>query len=307
MQKSILYTSISGQTTLEGVHPMNQNVHPTIASQIDAAQTINTGMQQPTQPAQQFTSAANQFQQQQAAAAGNTANAANTANSTATNSTSAASNSAQPNGSSAQGSNVSTNANTSEEMVIPSLLAPNGSLDWDAVVHWGIYKYSLDPTDRTRIKRPVIPLAEQAQKHLLPSPLSLELHKLVKQVYDITNRSKQNAAHKTCLDVILRHALAMVDLAVVVEKRSGNNQPLYALDEVHEMARRIWLSLYEFGFFGDSRGGRKYNEYKGIHDFARINKSMDTIGRIIGSLKKKRSASIDNKKGNMVNSRSFHK
>lgn len=302
MQKSILYTSISGQTTLEGVHPMNQNVRPTIASQIDAAQAINTGMQQPTQPAQQFTSSANQFQQQQAAA-DNTANAANSA----ANGTSATSDPARPTGSSAQGSNVSTNANTSEEMVIPSLLAPNGSLDWDAVVHWGIYKYSLDPTDRTRIKRPVIPLAEQAQKHLLPSPLSLELHKLVKQVYDITNRSKQNAAHKTCLDVILRHALAMVDLAVVVEKRSGNTQPLYALDEVHEMARRIWLSLYEFGFFGDSRGGRKYNEYKGIHDFARINKSMDTIGRIIGSLKKKRSASIDNKKGNMVNSRSFHK
>ena len=302
MQKSILYTSISGQTTLGGVHPMNQNVRPTIASQIDAAQAINTGMQQPTQPAQQFTSSANQFQQQQAAA-DNTANAANSA----ANGTSATSDPARPTGSSAQGSNVSTNANTSEEMVIPSLLAPNGSLDWDAVVHWGIYKYSLDPTDRTRIKRPVIPLAEQAQKHLLPSPLSLELHKLVKQVYDITNRSKQNAAHKTCLDVILRHALAMVDLAVVVEKRSGNTQPLYALDEVHEMARRIWLSLYEFGFFGDSRGGRKYNEYKGIHDFARINKSMDTIGRIIGSLKKKRSASIDNKKGNMVNSRSFHK
>ena len=302
MQKSILYTSISGQTTLEGVHPMNQNVRPTIASQIDAAQAINTGMQQPTQPAQQFTSSANQFQQQQAAA-DNTANAANSA----ANGTSATSDPARPTGSSAQGSNVSTNANTSEEMVIPSLLAPNGSLDWDAVVHWGIYKYSLDPTDRTRIKRPVIPLAEQAQKHLLPSPLSLELHKLVKQVYDITNRSKQNAAHKTCLDVILRHALAMVDLAVVVEKRSGNTQPLYALDEVHEMARRIWLSLYEFGFFGDTRGGRKYNEYKGINDFARINKSMDTIGRIIGSLKKKRSASIDNKKGNVVNSRSFHK
>lgn len=302
MQKSILYASISGQTTQEGVLPMGQNVSRTVASQIDAAQAINTGMQQPTQPAQQFTNAAYQFQQQQAAA-GNTTNATNSA----ANGTSATSDSAQPNSTSAQSSNTSTKANTSEEIVIPSLLAPNGSLDWDAVVHWSIYKYSLDPTDRTRIKRPVIPLTEQAQKHLLPSALSLELHKLVKQVYSITNRSKQNAAHKTCLDVILRHTLAMVDLAVVVEKRSGNTQPLYALDEVHEMARRIWLSLYEFGFFGDSQGGRNYKEYKGIHDFARINKSMDTIGRIIGSLKKNRSASVDKKRGNVVNSKSFHK
>ena len=278
---------------------MNQDVRQTAATQINTAQTINAGAQQ---PAQQFASAANQFQQQQQAAAiaGNTANTANGA-------ANAASASAQPNDSSAQNSNTSTKANASEEMVIPSLLAPNGSLDWDAVVHWSICKYSLDPTDRTRIKRPVIPLVEQAQKHLLPSILSLELHKLVKQVYDITNRSKQNAAHKTCMDVILRHTLAMLDLSVVVEKRPSNTQPLYALDEVHEMARRVWLSLYEFGFFGDSRGGRKYNEYKGIHDFARINKSMDTIGRIIGSLKKKHSTRVDNKKGNVVNSRRFHK
>lgn len=294
MEKSVLYSSLNNQSEVQS---MNQNPHPN-----GFAQAAAFGAQQPDQ---QFTSASGQFQQQQQAAAGNTANAANHA----ANGSNASSGTVPPNGPTTQEHNASNkdDVNAFDEMAIPSLLAPNGSLDWDAVVHWSIYKYNLDPTDRTRIKRPVIPLADQAQKHLLPSILSLELHKLVKQVYDITNRSKQNAAHKTCLDVILRHTLAMVDLAVVVEKRSGNTQPLYALDEVHEMTRRIWLSLYEFGFFGDSRGGRKYNEHKGIHDFARINKSMDTIGRIIGSLKKKRSASIDNKKGNVVNSRSFHK
>lgn len=272
---------------------MNQNYYPN-----GFAQAAVSGTQQ---PAQQFTNAANQLQQQQVAA-GNTVNAANSA----TNGTSATADSAQPNGSSAQGSNTST-ANASEEMVIPSLLAPNGSLDWDAVVHWSIYKYNLDPTDRTRVKRPVIPLVEQAQKHLLPSSLSIELHKLVKQVYTITNRSKQNAAHKTCITVILHHTLAMLDLSVVVEKRPGNTQPLYALDEVHEMTRRLWFSLYESGFFGDSKGGRKNCAYQGINDFASINKSIDTIGRIIGSLKKKYSTRVDNKKGNVVNSRRFHK
>lgn len=286
MEKSVLYSSLNNQSEVQS---MNQNPHPN-----GFAQAAAFGAQQPSQ---QFTSAADQFQQQQTTA-GNTANDTN-----------AASDAVPPNGSATQEPNASnkTDANGFDEMTIPSLLAPNGSLDWDAVVHWSIYKYNLDPTDRSRVKRPVIPLVDQAQKHLLPSSLSIELHKLVKQVYTLTSRSKQNAAHKTCITVILHHTLAMIDLAVVVEKRPSNTQPLYALDEVHEMTRRLWFSLYESGFFGDSKGGRENCAYQGINDFARINKSMDTIGRIIGSLKKKYSTRVDNKKGNVVNSRRFHK
>lgn len=286
MQKSILYTSLPNQISQIGAQTMNQNVHQSLSSQVSTASAINAGAQQPVNAPQCI-----RAQPQQVA----TVNATCIATS--------------PNESPASNADTSISSNTTEheEAFVPNFIAPNGCMDWDAAAHWSICKYESEHKDDTHIKRPVIPLVEQAQKRLLPTSLSIEVHKLIKQTFAITNRSKQNAAHKTCLDVILRHALAMVDLAVVVEKRSGNNQPLYALDEVHEMARRIWLSLYEFGFFGDSRGGRKYNEYKGIHDFARINKSMDTIGRIIGSLKKKRSASIDNKKGNMVNSRSFHK
>ena len=286
MEKSVLYSSFSNQSEVQS---MNQNPHPN-----GFAQAAAFGAQQPNQ---QFTSAADQFQQQQTTA-GNTANTTN-----------AASDAVPPNESTTQEPNAPNKADATafDEMIIPSLLAPNGSLDWDAVVHWSIHKFNLDPTDRSRVKRPVIPLVEQAQKHLLPSSLSIELHKLVKQVYTITSRSKQNAAHKTCITVILHHTLAMIDLAVVVEKRPNNTQPLYALDEVHEMTRRLWFSLYESGFFGDSKGGRKYCACQGINDFARINKSMDTIGRIIGSLKKKYSTKVDNKKGNMVNSRRFHK
>ena len=289
MQKHFLTSVNSLQTEAQ---PMNCSISQNNVAQINGF-TANPSVQPSTQPTQQLTVAACQPNQQ-------------TANAAPVTTSSMASNSVSQNVAFAASAGHQTSPKASEqEMVIPSLLTSNGSLDWDAVEHWGIYKYHLDPVDRTRIKRPVIPLVGQAQKHLLPSKLSIELHKLVKQVYTITNRSKQNTAHKVCVDTILRHTLAMIDLAVVVEKRHGNTQPLYALDEVHEMTRRMWFTLYEMGFFGDSKGGRKYSAYLGIQDFARINKIMDTIGRIIGSFKKNYAASVDNHNKNVVNSKRF--
>lgn len=266
----------------------------TQANNTDAnnASTTLTGAQQQLNQRSNFANAGTQFQHP---AKDNT-------------SSNAAPNAAQSNGASTSNESASTNANAPEQdNSAPNFIGSNGSVDWDGAVHWSIYKYDTDPHDRAYVKRPVIPLVEQVQKHLLPTALSIELHKLLKQVYTITNRSKQNATYKALTTDIVDSTMKMLKLSVSVEKRRGNTIPLYELDEVHESTRRLWFSLYELGFFGDSKGGRKYSAYQGISSYANINRTMDTIGRIIGSLKKSYSSHVDNRRSSVVNSKNFYR
>lgn len=286
MQKSILYTSLPNQISQIGAQTMNQNVHQSLSSQVSTASAINAGAQQPVNAPP-----VHPRQPQQVA----TVNATCIATS--------------PNESPASNADTSISSNTTEheEAFVPNFIAPNGCMDWDAAAHWSICKYESEHKDDTHIKRPVIPLVEQAQKRLLPTSLSIEVHKLIKQTFAITNRSKQNAAHKACVERIMNYALNMLDLSVEVEKRQGNTKPLYELDKIHEATRRLWFNLYELSFFGDSKGGRNYKAYRGIMDYARINENMDAIGRIIGFLKKEYSSPIDNKRNSVVTSKSFYR
>lgn len=160
----------------------------------------------------------------------------------------------------------------------------NGSLDWTAVKNLSFFLYENNSEPKPR--RPVVPLLEEARHRLVPNALDFETHKYLKLVFPISSRCRQNAIHKTCISYVMEQSLKLLTLVVNSNKRPSNKTILYELDETHEGLRRLWFVLYELGFFGERKNGRIYDTYGGLSDFARINQSLDTIGRLIGSKKK---------------------
>ena len=226
MQKSILYTSLPNQISPIGAQTMTQNVHQPLSSQVGTTSAINAGAQQSVNAPQCI-----RAQPQQVA----TVNATCIATS--------------PNESPASNADTSISSNTTEheDAFVPNFIAPNGCMDWDAAAHWSICKYESGHKGDTHIKRPVIPLVEQAQKRLLPTSLSIEVHKLIKQTFAITNRSKQNAAHKACVEKSMKQLvvfglICMSSASSVIAKVAAITRPIKEL-WIMLVLMRIWTQL----------------------------------------------------------------